>query len=837
MVNVLPYLSIASARPRLRHLSRQFGHGSCFLERPKLGLVVRNDHGNSQSSNSGLWSRCFYESVSLKDEHGHCFTGDWKDHLQTFEQYQYQSDLGQPASNGPRFLDQPTYNKDFALWLELILFRRRQDDIKSLRALYKEIKLRNLYIPTTGCTADGLWSNFLHVGWTTNRVWKDVVSYARRVQAATGGSWPRLYCQILSHSLRHSPQHAALWHTRLRDNFKPSSSDMKNIFEQAVSSESTLGTFKRMYMDFSIRDMYPTIIPKLCNEGNFKRGIEWHNMLMKMGDIPPDAKVAEPLFHHLALYGKTYQLVFMSKSMTEAGVPVPTSNSKISEGNKIITRELLNRELGDTHKIAPKKLTDEFCGRLFATTAIPVEVSINGLRMLGVDAVGPISVRELAWRELVSRKRSSSEAITRRLDDLKKAGIAVGDSTFCMLVSNLAMQGDERLLEEVVKCDMHPDVFEDRDLQESLLAMYFANGDHLKADRTLAILTAKCKPGNLENTRWNLILRAAVKRGAGKDIFKILDSMQEKMVPVSTKSSMALRRGLLSPREVSKPPTTVAELPSVIAIFQRILQTGGYVHIFQWRELLRRLGMAGLLRDLQKLSIWLAEWYSNPLFRASQSSFFNQKGEQVPNDLPIRHPRHPLRILFPPVVQQAIVTWGFQHTGDFRNPHIRFRNKGLTWRWGIQLLRELKCRNVPIARSTVARACRLRLIALFAKGKSQRLINRRARACTIHQIGYMAPEIERAWGADLFYPFHKFLRGDPRRLEMLQQEILGEKVRFNPTKMYLRRSSGSGPVNTPGPSSNLERRWEALDNKTKDTGWKLQDEEKDENEKVRQIKP
>lgn len=779
LASALPFLSIAPVR--CDYLLGNFGH--------ICSGVLRNEHGNAKSPNCRSLSRSFHGSIYSKEEHRDISFKDWKNHLQTFEQYQHQSDLGQESSQGPRLLDQPRYNTDFELWLELVLFRRRQQDTTSLGALYRQIIVRGLHLPTTGDTADGLWNNFLYLGWETNNLWKDVVPYARRLQAETGRSWQPFYAKNLLHSLKSAPQYAAKWHGRLREKFKPSSADMKDIFKKTVSSESTLEVFRRMYIEFKIRDMYSTVIPQLCNEEKYNRAVEWHHLMMMKKDRPPNANVAEPLVRHLARYGETYQLLCVTTSMTEAGVPVTTSTNGSLESTKATTREILNRQLGNLHNISPEGFSDEFCGRLFATPAFSTRALVKGLHMLGVDRIGPISLRELVLREFVSRKRSSHRPISQCLDELREAGVSIDESTFCTVVSNLAVQGDERLLEEVVNCDMHPDVFEDEKLQESLLSMYYAQGDYQQADRTLAILTAKCKSGNLQSTRLNLLLRSALKRQDLTNIHRLLDLMQEKMVSVSAKSVQALQRGLLSRREVSKPPASVAELPNVIAVYQRILRTGGYLDISHWGEILRRLGMTGSLIDLEKVSLWLAQWYSNPKFRASESSFFKQTSEQIPEDLPVENPRHPLRILFPAALQQAFVAWGFQHSGDFHRTPRYTRNKVLTWRWGVELLRELKRRKVPILKRTVSRACRLRLIAVFKRGQSRRLINRGRRRLNMNQIMSMAQEMEKIWGSDFFIHIsHRFPPGDPRRFAILQQQVFNATTSSAPMKLSVKRA-------------------------------------------------
>lgn len=771
-----PFLfSIAPAR--YEYLHRNFGQ--------LHSRALKHPRGYAKSLNCSLPSRSCHGSTFIEEKHLDTPSRVWKSYLKTFEQCEYQSDFGQQSSKGPRLLDQPPFSTDFELWLELVLFRRRLQDVNSLKALYDKIIVTELQLPTAGATADGLWNNFLYLGWATDTVWKDVVPYARRLQVRMGCSWQPLYVKILLHSLKSAPQDAALWHARLRANFKPSSADMKDIFSKAFLSESTLEVFKRIYLDFSVRDMYSTIIPQLCNEGNYKLALQWHHMMITMDDKPSSSKIAAPLSHHLALQGKTEELISMTTSMAQAGVPSVVSANPSLASKRTTISELFNRQLGAIHNISPKSLSDEFCARLFATPAFPIGTLIEAIHMLGVDKIGPISLREFLLREFVSRKKeSSSRPISQCLDPLREAGISTGDSTFCTVISNLAFQGNERLLEEVINCDMHPDAFEDRNLQESLLDKYIALGDYLQTSRTLAILTAKCKPESLQSTLMNLILRSAVKRKDNVEIHKQLDLMKEKRVPVGAISARTFRN-MLSPRAFSKPPTSVAELPDIIAIFQGILRTGGDLRPHQWTEILRRLGMSGSLIDLEKIVLWLAEWYSNPSFRSSESSFFNQKCDYIPEKLPIGNPRYPLRILFPPVAQQAIVAWGLQHTGELHRNPTAIKNTGVTWRWGIELLQKLRGRDVLILRNTVSRACRLRLIALFGDRMSRRLISRPAHKLTVDQFMQLAQEMEKIWGSDVFnHRTYWFPPGDPMRLAVLKQQIMGDRTNNKPSNRW-----------------------------------------------------
>lgn len=768
------------------------------ISRPSSGLALsaEDEVGDVVIQSPTSWAQSKNESTFIRkadkiaqSKNGPTFInkadkikldGSWEHRLATPEQLQYESDLDGPADKWPRLLDQGDNDGNFDIWLELIQFRRRRHGVEGVKSLFKHIQSRGLQLPTHGNTADGLWELLLQLGWETSRVWEDVIPYARKLQLATGESWPKLYFNILSHRLRNKPNTAVKWHESLYKDFPPSPKQLKGIFEQVAIKDSALAAFKCMYIDLPIREMYATVIPRLCHLEKYGQAIKWHHLMMRMNDVPSSSAITEPLLHYLAIFGKDTQMIEITKGMVDAGVSFAGSIEQTYRSRSFLSQELITKRLAEIHGVPSKPFGDETYARLFATTAFSIDTVVNGLRMLGVDTIGPLSLREIA-----SRERSSPKAVSQRIDQLRNCGIELGSSIYSTLISSLASKGKCELLKDVIECDIHPEDFADRKLQESLLALYHQRGDHRQAERTLAILTVKVPLRDIDGVRWNLLLRSALKRKDRVNIYQILDAMQEKGIPVCGRSSCYVRTQLLSVRNVSKRPQDTDELPTIIGIFQRVLRTGGIVPAFEWREILRRLGMTGNLIQFEKLSIWLADWYSSSNFRTSQLSVFSSNSENLPRHLSPRHPRHPLRMIFPNMAQQAIVAWGFQHPGDIWNRTTKLRHKGLTWRWGIVLLRKLKARKVPIQRSAVSRACKLRLITLFRDGKSKRKINQRARARNAYTVEYFAEEIERVWGGNIFLLSDTLSQGDPRRFSRLKAMVMKKAGCRKEKRVYL----------------------------------------------------
>ncbi len=682
--------------------------------------------------------------------------GDWRQRLVTFEQYQYESDLGKPVPDGSftRLVDSSNYCMDFSLWLELLRFRRRHYGLDGLRVIWKEISRRGLQLPCQGAKADELWSSLLQLGFQFPKILKEIEIYAKKQRVLTGSSWPGLYLMILSYHLKLKPNHAYQWHAHLHTDFPPSVEQVAELFRQAVMNEAALGYFRRLYIELGIRSMYDIIIPAFCDREDYDSALKWHNLLIRKRDLPSDASISEPLLHHLAVYGKPDHLVEITKEMVDAGVSYAQRTRSTYKRIPFISRELMNRQLGESHGVAPKVFSDEFCARLFATTMFTIDIVINGLCVLGVEAIGPLSLRELG-----SREKSKPRAISSRIDQLISAGISIGNSTFSTLVRRLALEEKSDLLKDVLTCDLHPDAFEDCNLQESLLVSYHQAGHRRQMDRTLAILTVNSPHRTLATDHWNLLLRVYLTRRDLKGIQLTLETMRDMHLMVSSRSSSYVRLSMLSRRQTGKLPYRSDDLPLVINIWRLILRLGGMVPLTAWREVLKRLGMTGQLKHFEALSLWLANWYSNPAARASEVSLTSPDLEdrekprsQVPVTLSPRHRLHPLRILFPTVMQKAIVTWGFQRRVigqiSMGSSSSRWIDKQ-SWTWGLHLLRKLSQCKVVIARPTVISICRQRLVALFGHGLSKRKINRQARQVNTHRLGQYLNQVHEIWAIDL----------------------------------------------------------------------------------------
>ena len=746
---------------------------------PRLRKIGANELVSRQVKSSGAVSKDALEAPgsTAQAQHGErefmTKREKWRARLSTFEQFQFESDVGTPAIDRPRLIDNDSYAEDWLLWLELIRFRRRHVGVWGMQVIYKEIFRQGRCIPTHGGVGKELWILLLQVGQKDSTFLRKVIDYATQIKRSTGIAAPRLYECVVGQALKENPDSAPKWHSLLKQDFTPSIDDYRILFKLSASWGS-ITHLRALYKDYPLVGMYATVIPKLCNLQMYEEAIKWHTLLFAYKDIPLKFDDIKPLLAYCAHAGDSARVEQLVKDLNMSQSSIINQATKYVRKNEIISRELVNRQLGEVHGVAPKQPSDSFCARLFATRLFAVKTIINGLQMMALDKIGPLSLREIVLRD-----DCHPPAVLRHLDDLKHAGISLDASTFTVVLQNLARADDHTLLKNLVQSDLHPDTLEDLNLQEKLLAQYYAADDHLQVKRTLAILTAHCS-SQKERSRlwWNLVFRSHVTLRRGVAVKSIMETMRQSRISITSRSSRHMRVLWLTKRHRGHGAQRTAELSIIIRATQNTLESGGFVPIIAWRELMRRLGMAGRLLEFENMALWLADYYSSPAGQQSMPAdmLLQSGGKQscVEADNPARYhnPQKYLNVLFTRDAQHAIVAWGFQQEVRM-NPessHARktFKRLGTGssvstsrapfWTWGLLLLRKLQERGVPIQQATVSRICRQRLIALFGHGTSKRPINRRVKWINEIRAGSFAHympmnyvrEMEGIWGQDLF---------------------------------------------------------------------------------------
>ncbi|KAL8701317.1 MAG: hypothetical protein Q9224_000558 [Gallowayella concinna] len=650
-------------------------------------------------------------------------------------------------------LDEQHSRNTFPVWLELAYTRRRLHGVEGIRLVWKAVAERGVNLPTIGGTADGLWNSLLELGFKDPDILKEIFIYARDQEEAYGRAWPKMYATVMGHYLLEEPDRAWLCHMRLHKHFPPSNRQLRDLFMLVSTNDRLRQLYLSMHKYFPWARIYDTAIPELCRRRLYATAVTWHKRFIERRDLPSSARWTEPVMQYLATTGAKAQLMEYTRLMVAAGVSLTPYRAQKIPLPAEVSPELMSVGEDKNDDLPENGYSDKFCARLVATRFFSIENIIYTLAFLGVREIGPLALRELAARELPHTPYC--RAVQDRLDQLDKASVAIGNSTFSISVRQLAIGGESHLLANLVSCDLHTDTFEDYNLQESLLTFYQENSDMVAFNRTMAVLTAKVRERFIPGRRLNLILRSYLTRRDLQAVKDTIDRMQDLQIPIEPKSNIHMKQTLLSRRHVGRRPAETKEITLLIHIWQSVLRSGSPVPPYVWTEILRRLGMSGRLDAFERLALWLAEWYSSPGFRTSLSCILSRKdgdtellNPTMEIDLKPSNPLHPLHVIFSPGLQQGIVAWGFQYSHSFPQAQRRHRFR-LDWTWGLSLLRKLRNCRVHVRQQDVSKAFRLRLIALFGPKTSKRKVNQTMRQNNRATLRLYIGRAKEVWGLDL----------------------------------------------------------------------------------------
>ncbi|KZF21747.1 hypothetical protein L228DRAFT_248476 [Xylona heveae TC161] len=650
-------------------------------------------------------------------------------------------------------------------WVQCVEDCRRIYGLQGMADIWRAVVEHGRDLPTEGRTADRLWTSLLELGFAEPSVLIEIYIHSLKLLRTSGKRWTKLYNAIVGHYLIEDPGVAYKWHKRLQTYHPTPADGLRELVRDSLKHQASLGVFRRIYLEHEHQKIYSTIIPILCDDERYTEALKWHKLLKERGDLPISSTAAEPLLKYLALYGDKKSLREVTQSLVKAGVSFAASTPKVLKPNTFLSREMMNRALGEIYNIQPKTFSDEFCARLFATRAFSVNAVIGGLRILGVDEIGPISFREIAVRS------PAPQAIKEHIAKLNAAGIDIGPSVFSRCIEKFAIQGEVELLNDLLATDQHPDALQDRKLQERLLTYHHKRQDWRQFRMTLAVLTVS-GTGDLSAETWNVILRSHIALGDLTAAQQTIRAMRQNKVLITAASSQCLLRASLRDRRTGKRPISLPDhrddLSLVATLWLDLLRSGGVVAPSAWTEILRRLGMSGRMDELEKLALWLMAYYSPSTSRKKLALFGQQittgnnpgLGWHTP-ELPRSHPKHPLKLLFPKALQGAIITWGFRTLSEGSIPPNRLHSGAQDmnrletimshpWCKGLLLLRALKNEGAPVHTGLVRRVCNQNFRMLYGSGRSAVEINRKAAARNPFTLEEMMKAAQNIWGSNLF---------------------------------------------------------------------------------------
>ncbi|CAI6340808.1 unnamed protein product [Periconia digitata] len=577
--------------------------------------------------------------------------------------------------------------------------------------------------------ADYLWATFFRVP----DLVLPTILHAAEVRRKTGQLHPRLYELCMNYWLqwkRYLDQardyhHQLLFHLQLR---KLPLKSIARHGRQHFTSES-YAALMDIYRTSNEKDVYDEVVPILCARGSVRTAQQWHTLCTRRGDLP-SPRVAE-------------QRAIQALIAAVSDVSDPEAHFvSLYAGHPKMNSDLLQRLKG--RETAPVRFDDSVCSKLFATRSFSVENVISGLAMVGVNEIGPLAVRAMATTA------ESNTLILQSFEALKASGIALQGSTFSVALEKFASDGRWHLVHSMLQSDQHVDVYDNMDLQKELLDFYLKKQDWAQVHRTLAIMSLFHADMGTES--WNLLLQAQVSQFEPDQILHTLQIMREKDVVVYTSTLVALK-SLLRPRRPTRKPGRSPhgkfdDLRFVTRVFLMISDAKiGNIMPEMWRELIKRYGITGRLRELRRLLIILL------------SSYALRQG---------KHEIHTVHRLLPGGLQQGLIVWGFRQALLPNAPweqsmlaaaaskkwyRRRFVQKGilhhLDWSIGLKTVVEFRDMGLVVHPHNVVKALQIVFINLFGRGHSKKREN--VRMSQANQISYptYVRKVNEIWGEPL----------------------------------------------------------------------------------------
>lgn len=715
------------------------------------GLTNRR---SSQSSELGRTGEHFQDLLSQAARYS----------IHEVKTLEFESAVDSCEGRSTRLVEDPSHQFDYELWVLLLHYRMRVYGDAGIKTVWNFLtrpdQLEN--IPASWPTQDILWRVFVDLGLRDHEFLTRISKHAEQLWRQRKMRRSALFVEVIGGLLNGENSAAGPLFSKTMHVGSPiSSEELLKIFIQASASKNTraLEHFRLICDLVPYPKIYGTVIQRLCGQGRLEEAVSMHNYLIRRHDYPKRFEEVEPLVRLIAEGG--LDLSALTRQMEGSGLSfngrVQRLYPSIKDPNWLLLRESMNSATGDTFGIRPSRISDTFMARLFATRSFSFELVVQGLHVLGIEEVGPLSLRQIALQA------GTPSLIQQRLAKLDSIGIDTGWSAYSRVVRKLVREREDKLLMDILHCDQHPDVFEDQEIQLRLLYSHHEGKDWQGVNRALAILDTS---GSSERHASNGLLRSSLKRQDWPEVMNLVSQMHQAGKTISRANMILMYQSMLIPRtsqqRVSSSSSDFQDLTALITVWQSSLKSGTTLPSNVWREPLRRLIMTGRWVDLHKACLWLCSFY----LPKSISSNVNSKSTSFkiqPIAPPSCNKRHlsVVKEIFSPEFQSAIIDWGFSEgmRAGKREPKSwpfpltnNMELREAPWICGLELLCDLRERfGVQLCVPAIKKAFQGRLRPLsLAEGDSKLARNDNAKMVNSDSLQYYFEWINRTYGQTLF---------------------------------------------------------------------------------------
>ncbi|KAI1188516.1 hypothetical protein F5B17DRAFT_395227 [Nemania serpens] len=579
----------------------------------------------------------------------------------------------------PLLVDRFANQGDVALWTCLLDYQMRINGPSGVTHVWKALWGRKTLYDVDSPLAETFWRVMLEGALMSNdpSVLDSIWVYSEWMYDLHRVKWPRLYTTVIRHLLRtHQHQRVLQWQLLLAPNFYPGADEFANIIiEFALDKElNEVGTLTSLYKINPEKRLYNALLPYLYNLGESRLARQWRRLFIRHGEIPLTPAPLRPLLRYVKGYHPHDTLEPKELAVLKL-TPEP-----VDDKEPTLSREFVNRVHGQTFGITVKKYNDRLGARWFASSFVTIDLAISAVSAFGIEKIGPLSFQSIALRA------GNPEELLNRVSQLREHGISVIDSNYVQAILYLARHDDNELLDDILRSDLHPDVFDDLNLLTRLIDSAADVSDW----RTLRLLLAVRLAVFEISARGiaNDVLRLRFQRRDQDGVVQILEDMKARNIPLNLEEANYIYQSLVEDYNRGGRSLDGQLATLYLAIFRQLKSMDVPVPLTHWRLLMLRMARRGRLGDLEKLSVELVDMFISSLsqrpgffplhiwdvpaaMKESLGGVENLLGVYIPQDLLKSHRHHPLRELFnnkvlTDVIENAFIT----HPGQgFRAEH------------------------------------------------------------------------------------------------------------------------------------------------------------------------
>ncbi|KAI1126795.1 hypothetical protein F5Y10DRAFT_244087 [Nemania abortiva] len=676
-----------------------------------------------------------------------------------------------PAKEWPRRLlvDMFVNYGDLALWTCLLDYQVRVNGPAGVLHVWRALWGRKTLYDVDSPLADAFWRIILEGALLSDdlSILDNIWVYSEWMYDLHRVKWPQLYITIIKHLLRtHQHQRVLQWHLRLTPNFYPGPDEFAKIIKEFALDKALneLDTLPSLYKTSPKKELYNALLPYLFDRGESRLARKWRRVFIRHGEAPLAPAPIRPFLRFMAGYYPNDKLT--RKELAALKFTPEVMDDKKSD----LSRELMNRVHGRTFGITVKNYNDRLGAKWFASSWVSLDVAISTISALGIEKIGPLSLQSIALRA-----RSSGDLLN-RMSQLREHGISVIDSNYFQLVLYLARQSDDELLYDLLQSDLHPDVFDDLNLQTRLIDSTTDISDW----RTLRLLLVSRLVIYERSARRaaNGVLRLRFLQRDQEGVLQILEDMKARNIPLNVEEASHIYDSLIEDYNGSRRVLNAQPAAFYLSIFRQLKSMDVPVPLSHWKLIMLSMARRGRQEDLERLSVELVDmfihsqslrpgfvpihtWDLPEAMKGPLGGVENLLGVYIPQDIPTNHDNHPLRELFNSKVLTEMIENAFiAHPGQgFRAvPDTQpYGRQSQPWQIAniVRLLRTLNERGMWIRFRKIQFVVTNCLVNIYGPASPTDVSPRLMRESNTLTLKQMRDLIEEAWGSRLLPPLHK----------------------------------------------------------------------------------